>query len=87
MYRPPRDVGGRAGVPPARPPPHRRERKRRRGPGRGCGSRYGGPRLGVVDGFEDLLRQFDRVWKIKKLNGFEIWLVVLGCSTLIKKEL
>ena len=37
-----------------------------------------------VDGFQDLPRQFGRVWSSKKFNGFDILLVVLGGSTLIK---
>ena len=37
-----------------------------------------------MDGFQDLPRQFWRVWSRKIFNGFEILLVVLGGSTLIK---
>ena len=40
-----------------------------------------------VDGFQDLPRQFWRVWSSKIFNGFEILLVVLGGSTLIKKSM
>ena len=36
-----------------------------------------------MDGFQDLPRQF---WSRKIFNGFEILLVVLGGSTLIKKK-
>ena len=39
-----------------------------------------------MDGFRDLPRQFGRVWSSKKINGFDILLVVLGGSTLIKKN-
>ena len=35
-----------------------------------------------VDGFQDLPRQFWRVWSSKIFNGFENLLVVLGGSTL-----
>ena len=40
-----------------------------------------------VDGFQDLPRQFGRVWRSKIFNGFKILLVVLGGSTLIKKTM
>ena len=40
-----------------------------------------------MDGFQDLPRQFGRVWSSKIFNGFEILLVVLGGSTLIKKTM
>ena len=35
-----------------------------------------------MDGFQDLPRQFGRVWRSKIFNGFEILLIVLGGSTL-----
>ena len=38
-----------------------------------------------VDGFQNLPRQFNRVWSGKIVDGFEIMLVVLGGSTLIEK--
>ena len=52
-------------------------------------SKYGGPewsRLSsrFVERFQDLPRQFGRVWRSKKFNGFDILLVVLGGSTLLK---
>ena len=40
-----------------------------------------------MDRFQDLPRQFGRVWSSKIFNGFEIFLVVLGGSTLIKKTM
>ena len=42
-----------------------------------------------VDGFQDLPKQFGRVWRSKIFSGFEILLVVLGGSTrhLLKKKL
>ena len=40
-----------------------------------------------MDGFQDLPRQFWRVWSSKIFNGFEILLVVLGGSTLGWQEL
>ena len=43
-------------------------------------SRHGGPRVKLslspfVDGFQDLPRQFGRVWRSEMFNGFEILLV------------
>ena len=40
-----------------------------------------------MGGFEDLPRQFGRVWRSKIFNGFEILLLVLGGSTLTKKSM
>ena len=40
-----------------------------------------------MDGFQDLPRQFWRVWSSKIFNGFEILHAVLGGSTLIKKTM
>ena len=40
-----------------------------------------------MDGFQDLPRHFGRVWRSEKFNGFDILLVVLGGSKLIKKTM
>ena len=39
-----------------------------------------------MDGFQDLPRQFGRVWSSKIFNGFKILLVVLGGSRWKKQE-
>ena len=39
-----------------------------------------------VDGFQELPRQFGRVWSSEIFNRFETWLVVLSGSTIIKKK-